>query len=336
MEHSAGLFARLFDFYAQVLATTGGAARLAALPLPVSPASRPLAALVVAATAVLLLHSALASGPDVRVRSFRAATLLAAAALPLAALRLAGTPSGRALGGAALLAAALSSLAHRALAAARREGTASRVLSRSRLLLEALGLGLGAAALALLLSGRAVPLRLAFWSLFLLRLSIADLIDPSRLAAGTGLTRSAARDVKAALGKGRRPARPARRLRRAAAGLGKGLLLALWLALPVAAALAPGEVQTGAWPREALFLRGYAPVALALTALLLLGQAVRAARDRRLLDAGRGAAVGLGTAAWLLLAYRDPAFAAYRQALPGLVLAETAAGFVLGAAARGR
>jgi len=333
---AGALLDRLFGLYAHVLGTTGGAARLAALPLPVAPASRPLAALLAAVGAVLLLHAALASGPDVRVRAFRAATLLGAAALPLAALRLAGTPAAPRLGGAALLAAVLSSVAHRALAPARREGTASILLSRTRLLLEAIGLGLGGTAVGLLLAGRAVPLRVAFWSLFLLRLSIADLIDPSRLAAGTGLTRSTARDVKAALGKGRRPARPARRLRRAATGLGKALLLALWLALPLAAALAPGEVRAGAWPREALLLRAYAPVALALTALLLLAQAARAARDRRLLEAARGAAVGLGTAAWLLLALRDPAFEAYRHALPGLVLAETVAGFVLGAASRGR
>ena len=36
------------------------------------------------------------------------------------------------------------------------------------------------------------------------------------------------------------------------------------------------------------------------------------------------------------LAFRDPAFEAYRHALPGLVLAETVAGFLFGAAARGR
>lgn len=336
MPAAGALLTRLFGLYAHVLETTGGAARLAALPLPVAPASRPLAALLAAAGAVLLLHAALASGPDVGVRAFRAAALLGAAALPLAALRLAGTPSAPLLGGAALLAAVLSSVAHRALAPTRREGTASLLLSRVRLLLEALGLGLGGTTIGLLLAGRAVPLRLAFWSLFLLRLSIADLIDPSRLAAGTGLTRSTARDVKAALGRGRRPPRPARRLRRAATGLGKALLLALWLALPLAAALAPGEVRSGAWPREALLLRGYPPAALALTALLLLGQALRAARDRRLLQAGRGAVVGLGTAAWLFLAFRDPAFEAYRHALPGLVLAETVAAFVLGAASRGR
>jgi hypothetical protein len=270
------------------------------------------------------------------VRAFRVASLLAAASLVLAALRILPGPRGPALGGAAVLLVALASAAHRALSALRREGAASRLVSRARLLLEALGLSLSGVALALLLSGRELPARLAFWSLFLLRLSIADLIDPSRLAAGTGLTRSAARDVRTAMGKGGRTPRPARRLRRAASGAGKLALLALWLALPLAAALAPGEVSAGSWPPEALQLRWYPPAALALTAFFLLAQAARATRDRRLLDAARGTAVGLGTAAWLYLAFRDPAFAAYRSALPGLLLAETVAGFLLGAAARGR
>lgn len=336
MPDAGGLLDRLWALYAHVLAATGGASRLAALPFPLAAADRPLAALLAAATAILLLHAALASGPDVRVRAFRAGTLLAALALPLAALRLAGGPRAPALGGAALLAVALSTLLHRALAPARREGAASFFVARARLAVEALGLALGAVAVALLLAGRAVPLRLAFWSLFLLRLSIADLIDPSRLASGTGLTRSATRDVKAALGKGRRPPRAASRLRRAATGLAKLAVLLLWLALPLVAALAPGEVRSGAWPEGALLLRWYPPAALALTAALLLGQALRAARDRKLLEALRGAAVGAGTAAWLLLAFRDPAVEAYRQALPGLVLAETVAGFLLGAASRGR
>ena len=269
------------------------------------------------------------------MRAFRAATLLSAGALLLSALRLVPSRSEE-LGGAALLLVALASVTHRALSSARREGTAARLLSRARLLLEGIGLSLSGLSLVLLLSGRALPVRLAFWSLFLLRLSIADLIDPSRLAAGTGLTRSAARDVKAAIGKGRRPPRAGRRLRRAATGALKAGLLLLWLALPLAAALARGEVAAGAWPQEALHLRWYPTAALALTALLLLGQAVRAARDRRLLDAARGAAVGLGTGAWLWLAFRDPAFEACRHALPGLVLAETLAGFLLGAASRGR
>jgi hypothetical protein len=336
MPAAADALARVFELTLHVLERTGAVARLAALAVPVPPQTRPLAAVLFAATAILLLYASLASGGDVRVRSFRAATLLSACALPLAALRLLPGPGGPALGGAAVVLVVLASVAHRALSSGRSEGTASRSVSRFRLLLEGLGLSLSGVALALVLSGRVLPARLAFWSLFLLRLSIADLIDPSRLAAGTGLTRSAARDVKSAMGRSPRAPRPARRLRRAASGAAKGALLALWLALPLAAALARGEVAAGAWPPEALHLRWYPPAALALTALLLLGQALRALRDHRLLDAARGAAVGVGTAAWLFLLFRDPAFEAQRHALPALVLAETVAGFLFGAAARGR
>lgn len=331
----ADVLSSAFGLYVHVLERTGASASLAALALPLEPAARPLAALLAVSALVLLFYAALASGGDVRVRSFRAATLLAAFALPLAALRLLPGPRGPLLGGAALLLVALASVTHRALSAARREGTASRLLARARLLLEALGLSLGGAALALLVTGRPLPARLAFWSLFLLRLSIADLIDPSRLAAGTGLTRSAARDVRTAMGRGRRRPPLGRRLERAGRGAAKVALLAIWLALPLAAALARGEVAAGAWPKEALHLRWYPTAALALTALLLLVQAARSLGERRPLDAARGAAVGLGTAAWLVLAYREPAFAAQQHALPGLVLAETVAGFLFGAAGRG-
>lgn len=336
MPAAAAALARVFALTLHVLERTGATARLAVLPVPVAPEARPPAALLVAATAILLLYASLASGGDVRVRSFRAATLLSACALPLAALRLLPGPGGPALGGAAVVLVVLASVAHRALSSSRSEGIASRSLARVRLLLEGCGLALSGVALTLLLSGHVLPVRLVFWSLFLLRLSIADLIDPSRLAAGTGLTRSAARDVKSAMGRSSRAPRPARRLKRAASGAAKGALLALWLALPLAAALARGEVASGAWPPAALHLRWYPPAALALTALLLLGQAFRALGDHRLLDAARGAAVGLGTAAWLFLLFRDPAFEAQRHALPALVLAETVAGFLFGAAARGR
>ena len=332
----AGLLTRLFELCVHVLERSGAAAGLAALPLPVAPDARPLAALLGVSTIVLLLYAALASGADTRVRAFRAASLLAAATLPLSALRLLPGPRGPVLGGAAIVVVVLASASHRALSPLRRDGTASRLLGRTRLLLEGIGLSISGVSLALLLSGRELPVRLAFWSLFLLRLSIADLLDPSRLAAGTGLTRSAARDVRTAMGRAGRPPRAARRLRRAACGAAKLALLGLWCALPRAAGLGPGEVAAGAWPPWALHLRWYPPAALALTALLLLGQAARAAGERRLLDAARGAAVGLGTAAWLFLAFRDPGFGAYRQALPGILLAETVAGFLLGAAARGR
>ena len=336
MPVSADFLVRAFAFYIHVLDRTGAQARLAALPVPIAADVRPLAALLAGATAVLLLYSALASGGDTRVRSFRAAALLGACVLPLAALRLLPGPGGPALGGAAIVLVVLASAAHRALSSCRSEGTASRFLSLVRLLLEGLGLSLSGVALALVLTDRVLPVRLAFWSLFLLRLSISDLIDPSRLAAGTGLTRSAARDVKTAMGRsGRRP-RAARRLGRAASGAAKTALLALWLALPLAAALARGEVAAGAWPAAAIHLGWYPPAALALTALLLLGQAFRSLRSHRLLEAARGAAVGFGTAAWLFLVFHDPAFEVQRHALPGLVLAETVAGFLFGAAARGR
>ena len=75
-----------------------------------------------------------------RVRSFRAATLLSACSLPLAALRLLPGPGGPALGGAAIVLVVLASVAHRALSSRRSEGTASRLVSRVRLLLEGLGL----------------------------------------------------------------------------------------------------------------------------------------------------------------------------------------------------
>lgn len=336
MPDGADVLSRAFALLEHVLERTGAAARLAALPLPLAPGAHTLAALLGASALVLLLHAALASGRDIAVRAFRTAALLAACVLPLAALRLVPAGRGPVLGGAALLLVAASSLAHRALSGRRAEGVASRLLARLRLLLEAAGLALSGLALGLLLGGRPLPVSLAFWALFLLRLSIADLIDPSRLASGTGLTRSATRDARSALGKGRRPPRPATRLRRGAAAGAKAAVLVLWLALPLAAALAPGEVAGGAWPREALLLRAYPPAALALTALLLLVQSRRSLGDGRLLDAARAAAVGLGTAAWLLLAFRDPVFDAYRRALPGLVLAETAVGFLFGAASRGR
>jgi hypothetical protein len=94
-------------------------------------------------------------------------------------------------------------------------------------------------------------------------------------------------------------------------------------------------VARGEWPPRAIVLTLYPAAALALTALLLL---VEAARDlvKAPVEAARGAIVGLATVLWLVFAYGDPAFVEYRHALPGLYLFETAFGFLLGAASRGR
>ncbi len=270
------------------------------------------------------------------MRSFRAANVLAAGMLAVAAIRLLPGPGGPALGGAAIGLVALASVTHRALSPLRREGTASRLVSRVRLLVEAIGLSLSGVALALLLSGRDLPVRLAFWSLFLLRLSIADLIDPSRLAAGTGLTRSAARDVKSAMGRSGRSPRPARRLRRALSGAAKASLLALWLALPLAAALAPGEVAAGTWPEAALLLRWYPPPPS--RSRRSSSWARRRARRGRAGSstpcAARPSASGPPPGSASPSATRPSRPRAARSA--GLVLAETVAGFLFGAAARGR
>lgn len=325
----------LFDLYLLVLDRTGAGARLAALPL--FPAAMPLPdraawMAVVGASLVLLLFSALASGPDTGVKTFRAATLLLACTLPLAGARV--IPGARVPEFAAgvLVAVFAAGLLHRSLARRRRAGTAARFIEKARWGMEALGLALFLAAALRFLSGRAVPLPLAFWALFLLRLSIADLLDPSRLARETGLTKSARNDLKA-VGRARAPI--VRRGRRALTGLLKVLLVVLWLALPLLAALARGEVARGEWPPQAIFLTLYPAAALALTAILLLVEAVRDLAKSPL-TAARGALVGLATVLWLVFAYGDPAFTVYRHALPGLYLFETAFGFLLGAASRGR
>ncbi len=326
--------ARVYELYLYVLVRTGAASRLAAWPLPVPPAGRPLALLVAGTSVVLLLYAVLAAGSDPWVRSFRALTLLSGLALPLAALRFAGTAGAPAFGGCLILVATGSGLAHRFLATRRRPGAASRAIERARWAVETAGLLLFASGVALLASDRPVPIRLAFWALFLLRLSVSDLLDPSRLASATGLSRSALKDARKAAGAGRR-VRPARRLSAAAAGALKGLLLAAWLLLPLAAALAPGEVAAGVWPGGALALRHYPLAALAATALVLVGDGLASLRKRPV-EAVRALVAGFGTAAYLLFAYGDPAFAAYRASLPALVLLETAFGFLLGAARRER
>lgn len=327
------LLRSLADLYDLALQRTGLAARLAAWP--VLPPDERAAWLAVAATSVvLLLYAALASGKDRAVEASRVAFLLLGACLPLAALRLLPTTRRAPFVGATLLVLLAAGLVHRGLAGRRRAGTAAGVIRGTRGVVEVAGLGLFAVGAGTALAGGTVPARLAFWALFLLRLSIADLVDPSRLARETGLPRSAVKDLRGAVRpKGRRPP-PGRRARKLVAGALKLCLLVLWIALPVLSAVAAGEVAAGDWPRRALILRWYPTVALGLTGLVLLFQALRSVTSEPL-DAARGVVVGAATWLSLWFAYRDPAFTAYRDALPGLYLVETVFGFLLGAASRG-
>ena len=176
---------------------------------------------------------------------------------------------------------------------------------------------------------------MAFWALFLLRLSVSDLLDPSRLAGETGLKKSAARDLRSAASPGRKGRSAGSRLKRGANGIAKGGLLLLWIALPLLAALAPGEVAAGTWPVGALCLRLYPSAALLLTALLLVAGGTRELA-RRPWEGARGIAAGAGTALWVAAVHLEPSFAAYRRSLAGLYLAETVAGFLLGTVSRGK
>ncbi len=329
--------ADLWSLYIHVLERTGALARISTLRLPLEPSLRPFWALVLAGTAVLLLYALLASGDDMRVRSFRAVTLLAGATLPLAALRVQDGPWRIPLGGGVLLALLLAGLAHRSLAAARRSGLAERWILRTRWGVELAGLALFSAAAWLFFSRGSVPLQLAFWGFFLLRLSVADLADPSRLASAVGLSGSAASDLKtAATGGGRRKKPPAgRRLVLGAAGLFKLGLVLLWIALPLLAALAPGEVAAGTWPSAALVLRFYPSAAFALTAALLVVSGLRHARSAPL-DAARALVVAVATGLSLWAAWKVPQWDAWRRSFAGLYLSETLFAFLLGAAARGR
>ncbi len=326
---------RAFDFALLVLDRTGVAARLAALPLfpPAMPlASRAAWALAVIGAAVLLLYAALAAGPDRRVAAFRVVTFLVACVLPLLAARLVPAGLARPFGGAVLTATFAAGLLHRALARRRQEGAASRFLEGTRWLLEIAGIALClAAAAAFLREGRVLG-PAALWGLLCLRLSIADLLDPSRLAKETGLTASAAKDLKAARS-GR--ARPARRGRRLASGLGKLALAVLWVSLPLLAAVAPGEVARGEWPRPALVLALYPAGALFLTGFLLLAGAARRLASNPF-EAARGAVVGAGTLLWLWLVFDRATVGETVAVLPGLYAAESLAAFLFGAAARGR
>jgi hypothetical protein len=329
------LLARAFDFALLVLDRTGMAARLAALPL--FPASMPLASrvawtLALLGAAVLLFYSSLAAGPDRRVAAFRVVTLLAACLLPLLAARLVPAGEARAFGGGVLVLVFAAGLVHRALARRRRESAASRLLDGTRWLLELTGIALCLAAAAVYVRGGSASPFTVYGGLLCLRLSIADLLDPSRLAKATGLTPSAAKDLKAA-GSGR--ARPAHRGRRLVTGLAKLALAVLWVFLPLLAAVAPGEVARGEWPPAARFLVLYPAAALFLTGVLLLAGAAR-----RLVaspfEAARGAVVGAGTLAWLWLVFVRGSAGVAIAALPGLYAAETLAGFLFGAASRGR
>jgi hypothetical protein len=230
----------------------------------------------------------------------------------------------------------VAGLAHRALARRRTAGAPERAVRLARLSIEGFGLLLLGITGALLATGRTVPLRLAFWSLFLLRLSVADLLDPSRLARETGLRESAARDLRTAAGRmPRRRPPPGRRFRSGLTGLAKGALLVLWVALPLLAALAPGEVAAGTWPRWALWLRLYPPAALLLTSGLLAIAGLRSMTSEPW-DAARSLLAGLATGLYVVAIYAEPSFGAYRHSLAGLYLAETLAAFLLGTVSRGR
>ena len=329
------LLARAFDFFLLVLNRTGAGVRLVALPFfpPAMPlASRAAWALAIAGAAVLLFYSSLAAGPDRRVAAFRVVTLLAACLLPLLAARLVPAGLARPFGGAVLSAVFAAGLVHRALARRRRESAASRLLAGARWLLELAGIVLlAAAAVAYARDGRVLG-PAALWGLLCLRLSIADLLDPSRLAKETGLTASAAKDLKAAR-RGRTPV--LRRGTRLFSGLAKLALAVLWVFLPLLAAVAPGEVARGEWPGPALALALYPAGALFLTGILLLvGAAKRLASNP--FEAARGAIVGAGTLLWLWLVFGRASVGETIAILPGLYAAETFAAFLFGAASRGR
>jgi hypothetical protein len=329
------LLARAFDFFLLVLDRTGAAARLSALPL--YPAAMPLApraswGLALLGAAVLLFYSSLAAGPDRRVAAFRVVTLLSGCLLPLLAARLVPAGLARPFGGAVLSGVFAAGLVHRQLARRRKESAASRFLEWTRWLLEVAGIVLfAAAAIAFFREGRVLG-PAALWGLLCLRLSIADLLDPSRLAKETGLTASAAKDLKAA----RRPKAPAgRRGLRFLTGVLKLGLAVLWVFLPLLAAVAPGEVARGEWPKAARLLALYPAGALFLTGVLLLTGAARRVVHNPF-EAGRGAIVGAGTLLWLWLVFDRTGVGATVAILPGLYAAETLAAFLFGAASRGR
>ncbi|MEO8055219.1 MAG: hypothetical protein ABI768_08700 [Acidobacteriota bacterium] len=329
------LFARAFDFFLLVLDRTGAGTRLAALPLfpsAMPSASRLAWALAILGAAVLLFYASLAAGPDRGVAAFRVVALLAACVLPILAARLVPAGSARPFGGAVLVLVFAAALVHRALARRRRESLASRILEGARWLLELAGLALCAAAVVVWFREGRVLGPAAVWGLLCLRLSIADLLDPSRLAKETGLTGSAAKDLKAAR-RGKAPA--ARRGTRFLSGLAKLALAILWVFLPLLAAVAPGEIARGEWPPIARVLVLYPALALFLTGVLLLSGAARRLASSPF-EAARGAIVGAGTLLWLWLVFNRTSVGEAVAVLPRLYIAETLAGFLFGAASRGR
>ncbi len=118
-------------------------------------------------------------------------------------------------------------------------------------------------------------------------------------------------------------------------GLAKLALAVVWVFLPLLAAVAPGEVARGEWPPAARVLALYPAAALFLTGLLLLAGAARRLVSSPF-EAARGAIVGAGTLLWLWLVFGRAGVGEAARMLPGLYVAETLAGFLFGAAARGR
>jgi hypothetical protein len=326
---------RLGSLALLLLDRAGVSGRLAAIPLPLALDERAPWLVALLTSALVLLFAALASGPDERVRVFRALGLLTGTAIPVAALRLIPTPNALSFLGVAILVALSFAAIHRLLTSHRGRGSASRAIERTHRLIETLGLALFSLGLFLVLFGARVPLALAFWSLFLLQLSMANRIGPSRLAESTGLKDSAVADLKKAVAPRKGKRRSTGRAGSLAWAAGKFLLVGIWLLLPLGAALAHREVALGEWPERALWLRFYPAVALAAAALLLMVESIGALKAERL-AALRGIVLSTAAGLYLLKVYGDPAFAAYRGSIPGAYFAGTLLAFLLGAAESGR
>jgi len=118
-------------------------------------------------------------------------------------------------------------------------------------------------------------------------------------------------------------------------GVLKLALAVIWVFLPLLAAVASGEVARGEWPPAARLLALYPAGALFLTGVLLLAGAVQHLASNPF-EAARGAIVGAGTLFWLWLVFSRFTVGETFAVLPGLYAAETLAGFLFGAASRGR